>query len=203
MKSIVRAALSTALVALAAIGCATMPKIAKGSTAYLQAGMTSPKLEGNEFYMAVGEVDLYRYGLFGNLEPSGKTVEIAAVIQADKATGQAIKIATLQYNADRGARGSDFVNGAAVANGAPYVLDDLRGGISVIDLQPYPRWLDAIDAMRAAIGKLGTYTSFVATDGDQLAPVVAFAVDIGPRWSMGFGGYRRPGWGWGFGRRWR
>jgi hypothetical protein len=202
MDKFVSKALLAMLAALVLAGCATMPQVAKGSTNYLQTGMASPRLRGNEFYMAIGEVDLYKYGFFGNLKPSGKTVEIAVVIQADKDSGQALKIATMQTNSERSESGTDYENGVAVANGSPYVLSDLRGGMSVIDVQPFPRWLDAIDAMRGAIAKLSTYTNFAVTDRDQLAPVVA--VDIGWRWGFwGWGpGWRGPGWGRGY-HRWR
>ena len=74
-------------------------------------------------------------------------------------------------------------NGVTVANDARYILSDLRGGMSVIDLQPYPRWLDAIQAMRDAIAKLSTYTNFAG--GDQ--PGIA-VVAVSPGWWW---------WGWG------
>lgn len=190
------------LAALALAGCATTPQIAKGATDFLQTGMASPRLRGNEFYMAIGEVDLYKYGIFGNLKPSGKTVEIAVVIQADKDTGQVLKIATMQANSESSDSGSDYENGVAVANGSPYVLSDLRGGISIIDVISYPRWLDAVDAMRGAIAKLSTYTTFAVTDRREVAPVVA--VDVGWAWDFwGWGWGWNPGWRHGYHRRWR
>jgi hypothetical protein len=181
MNSFVCRALLTTFAVLAIFGCATMPQINKTSPNYIQKGTVSAKLKDNDFYMAIGEVDLYRDDVFGNLNPSGQTVEIAVVIQADKDTGEALRIATMQSNSS-GAAG-DSQNGVTLANGANYVLADLRGGISVIDIQPYPRWLDAIQAMRKAITDLSTYTTFA--DSDQRGVVV---VDVAPQWSWRFGG---------------
>jgi hypothetical protein len=169
---------------LAIAGCATTPEITKGSSNYIQKGTVSAKLKDNDFYMAIGEVDLYRYGVFGNLKPSGQTVEIAVVIQADKDTGEALRIATMQSNTSGADAGSP--NGVTLSDGANYVLADLRGGISVIDIQPYPHWLDAIQAMRKAITDLSTYTTF--TGSDQHGFVVVAIAPLWPWW--GGGGYR-------------
>lgn len=197
MNKFLYKAMAPTITALIFLGCASTPQVAKGSSDFLKAGMASAKIKGNEFYMAIGEVDLYKYGLFGNLKPSGKSVEIAVVIQADKDTGEVLKIATMQTNSERSDNGANYENGVAVVNGSPYAISDLRGGISVIDLQSYPRWLDAIDAMRDAIAKLGTYANFAVTDRDQLAPVVA--IDMGIGWYNGFDW--GPGWGRGHGFR--
>ena len=179
MNRIIRKALLTTIAVLALVGCATMPQITKGSSNYLQKGMVSAKFQGNDFYMVIGEVDLYHYGLFGNLKPSGQTVEIAVVVQADKDTGEILRIATMQ---------SDDSDGLAVANGGNYGLADLRGGISVIDIQPYPRWLDAIRAMRNAITELNTYTTFAGSDQRGL-----FVVAVAPGWGWwGWRGYWNP-----------
>ena len=79
-------------------------------------------------------------------------------------------------------------DGVAIAGGGNYVLADLRGGISVIDVQPFSRWLDAIQAMRNAITQLDTYTQF-AEGNYQSAPLV---VAIAPTWWWGWRGYRHP-----------
>ncbi len=172
--------------ALGLFGCATMPQVEKGASNFLQKGMLSAKLKGNEFYMAVGDVDLYRQGMFGNLKATGKTVETSVVIQADPDTGEALKIATLQSNDAAAASPSDLQNGATVANGASYVLADLRGGISVIDIQSFPRWLDAVQAMRDAIGKLST-----ANGGGVVTQTAVVTVVPSFWWGgwMGFGGH--------------
>ncbi len=164
-------------VMLAVFGCATAPQITKSSSNYLQKGTLSAKFIGSEFYMVVGEVDLYHYNVFGDLEPSGQTVEIAAAVQANKDTGEILRIATLQPNSP---------DGAVDANGASYGLVDLKGGISVIDKQPYPRWLEAIQSMRNAVNEMNTYTTFA--DADQGGPVVV-AVSPGWPWWWGGGGY--------------
>ena len=185
MNRFVSKVLLMTIAVLGLIGCATMPQITKGTSNYLQKGMVSAKLQGNDFYMAIGEADLYSYGLFGDLKPSGKTVEIAVVIQADKDTGEILKIATMQSNSASTAAvsSSDLQNGVTVANGANYVLADLRGGISIIDIQPYPRWLDAIQAMRDAIAKLSTYTNFAG--GNPPGPAVVAVPPFLPWWHWG------------------
>lgn len=180
MKKLVERVLLTAAVAIALVGCATAPQIGKGASNYLQKGTVSEKFQGNEFYMVIGEVDLYGYGLFGNLEPSGQTVEVAAVVQADKDTGEILRIATLQTR---------YPNGSVTANGTDYGLADLRGGMSVIDSQPYPRWLDAIKSMRDAVSEMNTYTTFAGSDQSGLVVVA-----VSPRWVW---------WPWGWHRRWR
>jgi hypothetical protein len=111
--------------------------------------------------MAIGQVDLYERGFWGGLKPSGRTVDIAVVMQADKDTGQILRIATLQPQESE-ALGSpnSYQNGVTLTNGSPYALGDLRGGISVTDMQSYPRWLDALEAMRKAIADLGTYSNY-------------------------------------------
>src|SRR5271157_521161 len=167
-----------ASVVLVIVGCATTSRITQRSANYLQKGMVSAKFVSNEFYMVVGEVDLYHYNVFGNLEPSGRTVEIAAAVQADKETGQILRIATMQ---------PDDSEGVTVANGSNYALADLRGGISVIDIQPYPRWLEAVQSMRNAVNELNTYTTFA--DADQRGLVVVAVSPGWPWWWWGGRGY--------------
>lgn len=191
-KTIFRA-LTVAIAIMATIGCATAPSIVKGSSSYVQKGSSNATLKGNEFYMAVGDVDLYDYGVFGGLQPTGKTAEIAVVIQADKDTGEALKVATMQYNPNP--YGSNYTNGIAVAPGDAYVLADLHGGISIIDVQPYARWLDAVDAMKSAIAKLSTYTNFAVNGQGLLAPIVVPTIGIGIGTDFDFG------WRWGFPHR--
>ena len=71
MKHFLRWALITTVVAIGVLGCATAPQVTKGASNYLQKGTTSAKFIGNDFYMVIGEVDLYQHGLFGDLEPTG------------------------------------------------------------------------------------------------------------------------------------
>ena len=101
-------------------------------------------------------------------------------MKADKDTGEILKIATLQPR---------YSNGTTVVNDTDYGLADLRGGMSVIDSQPYPRWLDAIQAMRNAVVTLNTYTTFPGSDSDRSGLVV---VAVSPVWRW-----------WGWHRRWR
>jgi hypothetical protein len=153
--------------------------------------MASAKVKGNEFYMAIGQVDLYKYGFWGNLKPSGKKVDIAVVIQADADTGQILRIATLQPQDSEGSgRSSRYENGVAVNNGSPFGLGDLRGGISVTDIQSYPRWLDALDAMKKAIADLSTYTNYASDTGNGRY-IVAVEPVIGFRFGWGWGRHHR------------
>jgi hypothetical protein len=150
--------------------------------------MVSAKTKGDEFYMAIGQVDLYEYGFWGNLKPSGKTVDIAVAIQSDKDTGQVLRIATFQpQDSARSGDPSGYQNGVTLANGSPFALGDLRGGISITDMQPYPRWLDALEAMRKAITDLSTYTNYAIDDRHYLVAVVRE-----PVFTFGFGWWGRP-----------
>jgi hypothetical protein len=179
------------LAALVLANCATAPQVIRGSSNYLEKGMTSPMVKGGEFYMATGQVDLYKYDLWGTLKPSGKTVDIAVVIQADAGTGQVLRIATLQpRDPDLPANSSGYENGAVVLGNSPYLIGDLRGGISITDIQPYPRWLDAIDAMRKAIADLGTYTNFASVSGQYVSAVSEPPVFIWWDWRWGRPYYR-------------
>jgi hypothetical protein len=182
-----------ALFALAS--CATVrPTVVKGASNYIEKGMISARTKGDEFYMAIGQVDLYERGFWGQLRPTGKTVDIAAVIHSDKDTGEVLRIATLQpQDPDIDGSPSSYQNGVTATGGfvnagATYTLADLRGGISIIDLQAYPHWLDALDAMKKAIKELSTYTSYAVSEDRSFVAVVPW-----PRVEMGFGlGW----WGW-------
>jgi len=133
MRNIERAVLALSII-FVATSSATASQVLANASDFLQTGMASDRFKGNEFFMVVGEVHLYQYDrLSGTLEPTDQTVEIAAVVQAEKDTGKILRIAT---------------------DGSRQVLVDLRGGISVIDVQPYPHWRDAVQAMRDAIIKL-------------------------------------------------
>ena len=155
MRNIERAVLALSII-FVATSSATASQVLANASDFLQTGMASDRFKGNEFFMVVGEVHLYQYDrLSGTLEPTDQTVEIAAVVQAEKDTGKILRIAT---------------------DGSREVLVDLRGGISVIDVQPYPHWLDAVQAMRDAIIKLNTYTRFAP--GDESA---TFIVAVNPR----------------------
>jgi hypothetical protein len=165
-------------------GCASLPpRVARGSSNYLEKGMISERTKGGEFYMAIGQVDVYRYNFLGNPVPSGKTVDLAVVIQADKDSGQVQRIATLQpRNPDDSGSPLNYENGVTLNGDSPYILGDLRGGISITDIQAYPRWLDALNAMRKAIADLGTYTNY---DLDERHYLVA--VEPEPRVDFLFG----------------
>jgi hypothetical protein len=132
----------------------------KYSANYVEAGAANPKLKGNSFYMGVGQVDLYRYGM-GGLERTGQVADIAVAIQVDPDSGLVQRLVTMQPKSRDVESGSpeDWQNNAAVAGSQSYALGDLKGGIVLNDFQPYPHWLDAIDGMQKALWELDPKSS--------------------------------------------
>ncbi len=132
-------------------GCATTAQITQKGVArtgqYLAPGVVSDKLKGNSFYLAIGDVDLYRHNWVGKVVPTGQTAEAAVAVQVDSASGQVQRLVTLQPTA--GAP-TDWLNAAAVAGSGPYAVGDLVGGISVIDIQPHHTWLETLQALQTA-----------------------------------------------------
>lgn len=159
----VRTASLALIAALLVTSCASTPPAGKESADYVRKGTVSQRFAGNEFYMAIGAVPLYKYDFWGNLEPTDQTTEIAAVVQADKTSGEVLRIASA---------------GSASGDGA---ISDLRGGLSLIDAQSYPSWLEAIDAMRQAMDKLDPHTRLVEDGVVSDAPLVA-VMDFGWAW---------------------
>ncbi len=155
MKGIV-----VAFLVLALVGCATTaPLITKDSPNYIEKGSLSSELRGNSFYVAVGQVDLYRYDIFGNLNPVGTAVESAVAVEADKGSGEAKRLVTMQP-VGPGVWEEDNVgwrNSVTVIGDRNYAIGDLVGGISVTDLQPYPTWLEALAALKKAIRQLNPF----------------------------------------------
>jgi hypothetical protein len=135
--------LALILLAVLFVGCASMPEETHPSN-FLDVGKIYPKFRGNTFYMATGQVELYKYGFWGNLEKTGRTIDMAVAIQADPDSGEVQRIAALQP--------TDAYNG--IIGRAGYSVSDLKGGILLTDFQPYPHWLDAITSMEAAVDKL-------------------------------------------------
>lgn len=144
---------------------------AQSYTGYLQVGSVVGELAGHRFYVATGEVHLYRVGYLGNQSDTGQQVESAAAVRVDSATGRVLKIVTLQPNGSGGSgTGSSAENSATVAGGQEYVVSDLLGGIQVSDIEPYGTWLDAIQAMKQAIVQLNAVGQF--SPGGNIPPVV-------------------------------
>ncbi len=162
--------ISLVFAAVVLAGCASMPVVSTRPSNFLDVGVVYSKFAGNTFYMATGQVDLYKYGFWGDLQKTGKKIDMAVVIQADPDTGQVQRIATLQ---------PDGVTGQYVG--------DLKGGILLTDYQPYPHWLDAIASMEAAVNKLNpvsaNYGSVTQTNG-----TVVF-VAAPPVWGWGYSYY--------------
>jgi len=148
-------------------GCASMPVASTRPSNFLDVGAVYSKFTGNTFYMATGQVDLYKYGFWGDLQKTGKKIDMAVAIQADPDSGQVQRIATLQ---------PDGVTGQYVG--------ELKGGILLTDFQPYPHWLDAVSAMEAAVSKLNpvsaSYGSVTQSNG-----AVVF-VSSPPVWLWGY-----------------
>jgi hypothetical protein len=145
---------------MALLGCATTtPLITKDSPNYIEKGTVSSELKGSSFFVAVGQVDLYRYDLFGYLDPVGKAVESAVAIQADKDSGEARRLVTMQPVGAGVWEGPDvgWRNSVTVIADRRFAVGDLVGGISVTDLQPYPTWLEALAALKKAIQQLDPF----------------------------------------------
>lgn len=142
--------------------CATSPAVLQGSPDYLTVGSVKSNLKGSDFYMAIGNVNLYRHRAFGGVTPTGRSAESAASLQVDRATGRVERIVTLQAVAKQITTTSTTLNTVTtiVENDRSYVLGELIGGISVIDIHPYPTWLDALTAMRKATDALGESGNF-------------------------------------------
>ncbi len=158
-------------------GAAAIPLLAGSFAGYVKQGTVSPELAGHSFYVAIGEVSLYRVGFLGSQASTGQTAESAAAVRVDKRTGRVERIVTLQPNV-YGASGSSNTENTAIATGSPqYVIGDLLGGMNVADIEPYGTWLDALRAMRQAISELRAVGQFAGTGqpasaSSQVPPVV-------------------------------
>ena len=172
-------------------GCATTSQITKGSAEYLAPGVVSEKLKGHSFYLAIGDVDLYRHNWAGKAVPTGHTAEAAIAVQVNGATGQVQKLVTLQPAVDAA---SDWLNAAAVAGGGPYAVSDLVGGVAVIDIQPHPTWLETLEALQKATKTLGSSDANAAARRWYRSTVII--ADPFPPPAFYFG------WGWEFHHRW-
>jgi len=161
------------------IGVTPLPLFAHSFVGYLKQGMVSGQLAGHSYYVAMGEVSLYRVGFLGSQASTGQTVESAAAVRVDKTTGKVERIVTLQPNSyGTTASGASAPENTATATGAPqYVIGDLIGGIAVADIQPYGTWLDALRAMKQAITELRAVGQFQGSGqqnltSSQVPPVV-------------------------------
>lgn len=150
-------------------GCASTPPMARPAN-FLDVGTTYPRFQGNSFYMATGQVELYKYGLWGTLEKTGKLIDMAVAVQVDPASGTVQRIAALQP--------TDAYYG--VAGRAGYSVGELTGGLLLTDFQPYPHWLDAVDAMEAAVEKLNPAAPDYGTAAQANGTVVFIAPPPAP-----------------------
>jgi hypothetical protein len=171
------------------LSCASTPEITRGSANFIKIGTVSAKLRGNSFYVALGQANLYKAGLFGVWHPTGQAVDIAVAIQADPDTGEVERIVTVQSK-NRGLEGGDpedWQNNATVAIRSAYSIGDLRGGFSITDLQPYPKWLDALDAMQQDLVKLNAVVASTYHEDSSPTVTTEVIVDDHP-WFPRFGG---------------
>jgi hypothetical protein len=164
---------SLGFAAVVLAGCASMPVPSAHPSNFLDVGTVYPKLAGNTFYMATGQVDLYKYGFWGDLQKTGKKIDMAVAIQADSDTGRVQRIATLQ---------PDGVTGQYVG--------ELKGGILLTDFQSYPHWLDAVSAMESAVGKLNPVSANYGAVTQTNGAVVFVATP--PVWVWGWGYHYHP-----------
>jgi hypothetical protein len=148
-------------------GCASLPPETPHPSNFLDVGTVYPKFAGNTFYMATGQVELYKYGFWGDLQKTGKKIDMAVAIQADPDTGQVRRIATLQ---------PDGITGQYVG--------ELKGGILLTDYQSYPHWLDAIAGMEAAVNKLNPVSAHYGSVRQTNGTVVFVAAP--PVWGWGY-----------------
>ena len=158
-------------------GCATLPRITDGSPNYLAKGMVKENLRGHSFYMAIGDVNLYRGRVFGGYAPTGRTRESPVAIQVNAASGQIERIVTLQpyiQETSTSAVGPFLWGSIVTINKTAYRLGDLIGGVSIIDIHPYPEWLAALKAMHSAVGDLGASGNFVAPAASSVATTYTY-----------------------------
>lgn len=160
-------------------GAAALPLFAHSFAGYLREGTVNEQLAGHSYYVAMGEVSLYRVGFLGSQAATGQTVESAVAVRVDKTTGRVERIVTLQPNTyGTTVSGASAPENTATVAGTPqYVIGDLIGGITVADIEPYGTWLDALRAMKQAITELRAVGQFPAPGqqdltGSQVPPVV-------------------------------
>lgn len=162
-------------------GCATLPRITQDTPNYLAKGMVKENLKGESFYMAVGDVNLYRPRAFGGFAPTGRTIESPVAIQVNAASGLVDRVVTLQpyvQETSTTAVGPFLWGSVVTINRTAYRLGDLIGGISIIDIHPYPTWVDAVKAMHSAVRDLGTSGNFVAPAAGSVATTYTYVPPV-------------------------
>lgn len=155
------------LVFLVLVGCATMPLIVADSPDYVAVGSVRSDLKGHSFYLAIGQVDLYRHRAFGGVASIGRVAESPAALRVDRATGKVERMVTLQEVAEQKTTTATSINSVTtiVHNKRSYVLGELIGGMSIIDVHPHSSWLESLAAMRKAAEDMGSSGNFrVSTD---------------------------------------
>lgn len=171
-------------VALALAGCATTASVIQGSPNYLKVGSVDSKLAGHSFYMAVGNVNIYRHRAFGGVAPTGKSAESGVAVEVDKSTGRVLELVTLEAIPDEQSSTTSAFSAVTttVTKNTGYVLAPLRGGISVIDIHHYSSWLDALKALRKAARQIGRSGNFPATGGGSSSTTVIVPPFFGGMW---------------------
>lgn len=172
------------LASLFLVGCATTAAVIQGSPNFLKVGSLDSKLAGHSFYMAVGEVNIYRHRAFGGLAPTGESAESGVAIEVDKSNGRVKRLVTLQASSDAQSMTTSGFGGATttVTNDTRYVLAPLEGGVSVIDLHPYSSWLGAIKALRTAAKQIGRSGNFPAESQSSSTTTVVVPPFFGWMW---------------------
>lgn len=166
--------LAVPFAALVLAGCATTASVIQGSPNFLRVGSIDSGLAGHAFYMAVGNVNIYRHRAFGGVAPTGKSAESGVALEVDKSTGRILQMVTLQTSPNQESSTSSAFNTVTttVTNSTSYVLGSLEGGISVIDIHSYASWLDALKALRTAAKQIGRSGNFPAASGGSSSTTV-------------------------------
>jgi len=135
MKFMIKCAVAVFL-SFPIVSCAS---ISTTSDMYIEKGKQVEKLKGNSFYAALGKVNLYLMGFI----PAG-TANTAVAIQVNKDTGAVLQIVTVQP-AGRDVLATNSQTGAVVYGKWRYKMDDLIGGIVVVEFYKMETWSDALD----------------------------------------------------------
>lgn len=176
--------LAIPLAALVLAGCATTASVIQGSPNFLKVGSTDSTLAGHSFYMAIGNINLYRHRAFGGVAPTGQSAESGVAVQVDKSTGRVLQMVTLQAAPDEQSSTTSELNTVTTTTtqSTGYVLAPLEGGMSVIDIHHYSSWLDALKALRTAAHQIGRSGNFAVTGGGSSSTTVIVPPFFGGIW---------------------
>jgi hypothetical protein len=130
-----KAAILFVVVLFAAMGCAT--PVNRSSPNYVEVGMTAEALKGHRFYFVTGMINVYSgYGT--------SSQKYGVAIEANADTGKIRRIETMQPQD----RETDQFKDSQVTHYFKgrhlFQLDNLIGGISMLDIQAADSWASAV-----------------------------------------------------------